>query len=75
MNQDTIAIALTQLFEAGIGQLGLLAVFLCPMVFGGITTYYCLKVQGKVTEQVWKEWREDPEYLKQEPTTSINYNE
>lgn len=75
MNQDTINIALTQLFEAGIGQLGLLAVFLCPMVFGGITTYYCLKVQGKVTEQVWREWREDSTFKNQKVTKSINYND
>jgi len=26
------------------GELGLLAVFLCPMVFGGITFYYSWKV-------------------------------
>lgn len=27
-----------------LGQLGLLAVFLCPMIFGGITFYYSWKV-------------------------------
>ena len=27
-----------------LGMLGLLAVFLCPMVFGGITFYYSWKV-------------------------------
>jgi len=26
------------------GELGLLAVFLCPMVFGGITFYYSWKI-------------------------------
>ena len=75
MNQDTIDIALQQLLGAGLGQLGLLAVFLCPMVFGGITTYYCLKAQEKITAQVWKEWREDPRFLNQKVTSSINYND
>jgi hypothetical protein len=75
MNEEVLMIALTQFFEAGIGQLGILAVMLCPMVFGGLTTYYCLKAQGPITEQVWKEWREDPEFQKQKVTTSINYND
>jgi hypothetical protein len=29
------------------GLLGLLAVFMCPMVFGGITMYYSWKVVDK----------------------------
>lgn len=29
------------------GELGLLAVFMCPMVFGGITFYYSWKVIEK----------------------------
>jgi len=29
------------------GEVGLLAVFLCPMVFGGITFYYSWKVVEK----------------------------
>ena len=61
--------------EVDIGQLGVLAVFLGPMVFGGITTYYCLKAQGPITEQVWKEWREDSTFQNQKVTKSINYNE
>lgn len=31
-----------------LGMLGLLAVFLCPMVFGGITFYYSWKVTKDV---------------------------
>lgn len=58
-----------------LGLIGILAVFLCPMVFGGITTYYCLKENDPVTKQVWKEWREDPKFQKQKVTSSINYND
>jgi hypothetical protein len=37
-----------------IGELGLLAVFLCPMVFGGITFYYSHKTIHKATLERWK---------------------
>ena len=73
MNEATIAIAISQVFT--LGNIGLLCVFLTPMVFGGITTYYCLKAQEKVTAQVWQEWREDETFQKQEVTSSINYND
>jgi hypothetical protein len=38
------------------GVLGLLAVFLCPMIFGGITTYYSDKYQRPVTKETWEYW-------------------
>jgi hypothetical protein len=41
MNLDTYWIAINQLFDVGV--IGLIAVFLCPMVFGAITIYYSLK--------------------------------
>ena len=69
----TMEILFRQLGDPGI--FGLLAVFLTPMIFGGITTYYCMKTQEKITAQVWAEWREDETYLKQKPTSSINYNQ
>jgi hypothetical protein len=53
----------------------MLVIFLTPMIAGAITTYACLKAQGPITEQVWKEWREDPKFQKQKVTSSINYNE
>ena len=37
-----------------IGLLGLLAVFLCPMVFGGITFYYSHKTTHPVTIETWE---------------------
>ena len=37
-----------------IGELGLLAVFLCPMVFGGITFYYSHKAIHQETLDRWK---------------------
>ena len=74
MNQDTVQIAYAQ-FGDVLSWIGLLAIFLTPIVAGGITAYICLKAQGPITEQVWKEWREDPEYQKQKVTSSINYNE
>lgn len=73
MNEATFAIAVNQFFDWG--TFGLLCVFLTPMVFGAITTYYCHKAQEKITEQVWQEWREDPEFQKQKVTSSINYND
>lgn len=36
-----------------LGLLGVLAVFLCPMVFGGITMYYSIKVIHKDTLKRW----------------------
>jgi|SaaInlV_125m_DNA_1040241.scaffolds.fasta_scaffold06396_13 hypothetical protein len=36
------------------GILGILAVFLCPMVFGGITMYYCHKEIHRETVDRWK---------------------
>lgn len=54
---------------------GILAIFLTPMIFGGITTYYAHKTTQKVTEEVWNEWEEDEVYKTQKPTASINYNQ
>jgi len=73
MNEATFAIAMEQFFSVGV--IGLLCVFLTPMVFGAITTYYCHKAQEKITEQVWREWREDETFQKQKVTSSINYND
>jgi hypothetical protein len=36
-----------------VGEFGLLAVFLCPMVFGGITMYYSHKAIHKATLDRW----------------------
>ena len=45
-----------------IGMLGLLAVFLCPMVFGGLTMYYCHKQIHQETLDRWsKQKGEDNE--------------
>jgi len=41
-----------------IGELGLLAVFLCPMVFGGITFYYSHKTIHEETLRRWKKYEE-----------------
>lgn len=73
MNQDTIDIAFKQFSDPM--HLWLLLIFVTPMIAGAITTYYSHKAQKKITEQVWKEWREDPEFQKQKVTKSINYNE
>jgi hypothetical protein len=35
-------------------MLGLLAVFMCPMVFGGITMYYSHKTIHKETLHRWR---------------------
>lgn len=70
---DTWQIAMEQFFSPF--TLMLLIIFLTPMVFGAITTYYCHKVQHEITMQVWKEWREDEEFQKQKVTDSINYND
>jgi hypothetical protein len=37
-----------------IGILGLLAVFMCPMIFGGITMYYSHKEIDRETIDRWK---------------------
>jgi len=37
-----------------IGLLGVLAVFLCPMVFGGITAYYSQNAIVQETKDRWK---------------------
>lgn len=36
------------------GLIGILAVFLCPMVFGGITVHYSHKAIHKETLDRWK---------------------
>ena len=43
------------------GEVGLLAVFLCPMVFGGITFYYSHKAIHQETLERWKKqgWKND----------------
>lgn len=38
------------------GLLGVLGVFLCPMVFGGITFYYSHKYTHPVTQETWEYW-------------------
>ena len=73
MNQDTLDILYTQFADPFV--FWMLVIFLTPMVAGGVTTYFCHKAQHKITMQVWKEWREDPEFQKQKVTSSINYNE
>jgi len=45
------------------------------MVFGGITAVVSQQAQDKITEEVWKEWREDEKFQKQKLTKSINYND
>ena len=42
MNQDTIHIALNQLFSPF--TIGLILIFLTPIVFGAITSYYSWKL-------------------------------
>jgi len=39
-----------------IGLLGLLAVFMCPMIFGGITMYYSHNTIHKETLNRWKKY-------------------
>ena len=73
MNQNTLNILHTQFADPFV--FWMLVIFLTPMIAGAVTTYYCHKAQKKITEQVWKEWREDPEFQKQKVTSSINYNE
>ena len=73
MSDKMIDILLNQYADPMI--FGILAIFLTPMVFGAITTHYAHKYTQKITEEVWKEWREDPEFQKQKVTSSINYND
>ena len=44
-----------------VGLLGLLAVFMCPMVFGGITMYYSQNEIHQETLNRWKRqgWKND----------------
>ena len=44
-----------------IGLLGLLAVFMCPMVFGGITMYYSHITIHEETLDRWRKqgWKND----------------
>lgn len=62
MNQDTINIAVQQIFsESGVpllGVIGLLLIFATPIVFGGITAYISHKETHKVTMEVWKYWQD-----------------
>jgi len=44
-----------------IGLFGLLAVFLCPMVFGGITMHYCHKTIHQETLDRWKRYERKDE--------------
>jgi len=39
-----------------IGELGLLAIFLTPMIFGGITMYYSHKAIHEETLNRWKKY-------------------
>jgi cytochrome bd-type quinol oxidase subunit 2 len=41
-----------------IGILGVLAVMLCPMIFGGITFHYSHKFTHPVTQETWKYWED-----------------
>ena len=44
--------------EINWGELGLLAVFLCPMVFGGLTMYYSHKQIDQETLDRWKKYED-----------------
>tara|TARA_B100001057_G_C22539690_1_gene829062 strand:- start:52 stop:246 length:195 start_codon:yes stop_codon:yes gene_type:complete len=56
MNQDSINIAVAQLFDPAL--IGLLCIFATPIVFGAITAYISQKEQHKVTSEVWKYWED-----------------
>lgn len=43
------------------GLLGLLAVFMCPMVFGGIAFVYSHKYTDKVTKEWWSKYKDGKE--------------
>lgn len=55
MNLDTYMIAMNQFFD--IGVIGLLAVFLTPMVFGAITLYYSHKTIHSETLKRWSKFK------------------
>lgn len=59
MNQEVLYKAVTQILDPGL--LGVLAIFLCPMVFGGITWYYSHKSTHDVTMKWWKQAEKDAE--------------
>jgi len=39
-----------------IGVLGVLAVMLCPMIFGGLAFHYSHKFTEPVTKATWEYW-------------------
>jgi len=43
-----------------LGLLGVLAVFLCPMVFGGITAYFSQEAIQQETKDRWKRFKKGP---------------
>ena len=55
MNIDTYMIAINQFFDVGV--IGLLAVFLTPMVFGAVTLYYSHKSIHKETLRRWSKFK------------------
>ena len=55
MNIDTYMIAIGQFFD--LGTIGLLFVFLTPMIFGGITFWYSWKSTDEVTKEWWKKYK------------------
>jgi hypothetical protein len=59
MNQEVLYKAVTQVLDPGL--LGVLAIFLCPMIFGGITFYYSHKYTHDVTMKWWKQAEKDVE--------------
>lgn len=59
MNHEVLFKAVTQVLDPGL--LGVLAIFLCPMIFGGITFYYSHKFTHKVTMEWWKQAEKDAE--------------
>lgn len=59
MNQEVLDIAARQVLDPGL--LGVLAIMLCPMIFGGITFYYSHKYTHDVTMKWWKQAEKDAE--------------
>lgn len=57
MNIDTYMIAIGQFFD--LGTIGLLFVFLTPMIFGGITFWYSWKTTDEVTKKWWSKFKND----------------
>jgi len=43
-----------------LGLLGVLAVFLCPMVFGGITAYFSQEAIQQETKDRWERLKKGP---------------